>query len=1361
MGEPGWRRLVLALAFCFVVGLDQVGPVHAQFQSFRVAPNDTTVIQGDNVILPCAVDNIQGALQWAKGGFVLGYDYSIPGFPRYTVEGNFGIGEYNMVIRDAKLTDDDEFQCQILPTSTHPLLQAIMWLTVMVPPETPVIVGYSNGSDVNVQQTTTEVNLTCRVDNGKPAPEVTWLKNNEPATELVQYSTERLSNKLINAKSIIALKPRREDNGAIYSCRATHKALRGRVLETYIRLSVFHPPDPPTITGYNQNDILRTGQTVTLQCTSVGGNPLAQVVWYKNDQQIDFSYTTGGNRAVNDLAFTVDSTDNNAVYRCEVTNVVHTLPMVASVTLKVYFSPEKVTINGHQNARAGETITLSCISAKSNPASVITWISRGRQLSGAVSAVVPSPEGGYITTSNISVKLTDQENNVVYACQGTNDQLGETTRTEVSLRVLYPPFPPTIEGYTENTSIRAGTIQKLKCLCMGGNPIATLTWWKGDKQMPAVDKSVGTIASSEISFIAKEDDNQASYRCNATNPATAEPLIVSVKLTVHFPPKSVTITTDPPVAKANEKLTVTCTSSSSNPASVITWWKDGSVVKSIAAGVADAENGGIKTSNKLEITLSPSNDMDTYECQARNDVLAMTVHDAITLDVLFPPIFSGTPPQISVVEGEYVVTNFTGIANPPVTNYTWFKHGTKLKLSKLNLSRTRRDLTIAHFYAAGGVLNMTNVSRADKGEYRVEATNGQGIGKVNFTLDVQYPAAITKITTPVYADNGDTAFIECLAEANPVVPNMIKWSRAGYTMSPAKTRQVYGEGKSFLTVYNVSKHDSGAFVCTAQNGIGSSATKIAELLVKYAPEIDKSPMYAKAASDKGMTGKLTCRAKGVPVVEFTWLKGNTVLNTTHAKYRAVTKKIDTVTYESNLHVMNVSQSDYATYICKGKNALGEDQTSVSLDGTSKPDVPYNISVVAVNGHSVTLGWTPGFNGGLVTTFRVRYRALGTDASAFKYADTSSNNKFILTELSPNTRYEITVKAINKKGESTYQMKSIQATTKPEKTGQVILGINDSVVVILALSVSLSVIMGVTIVVVIFCIRRRRQRLRREQAASDAASSRNSSAPANTIEMYAPSDRPLYPNGGTYIDDQSYNTYDKNMDDFATDSYRSFDDDEDVKRVFLPQPPNNPQAQRYTPAPRSSPAVDTQRTFMVPENPNVPGEFISPPRGTNARPYVGNDTDNRYYAEQLRQNQLQRSLGAVQPDLVRLTPTKTPTLPPNHPLSQSQRSLGTIPQSPAHHPSIVHKVSGANPNMPIFPPQHPSIIHDKVSGPANILPIPARNYATHEMPPSTVSVPAIPRRITTSGTTDMRPSSRPPTPPVRTAQSSLEMRGHLV
>jgi len=57
-----------------------------------------------------------------------------------------------------------------------------------------------------------------------------------------------------------------------------------------------------------------------------------------------------------------------------------------------------VTISGYQNAKAGDTITLSCESAISNPPAVITWFTRGRHLPGSTSSVMPSAQVTHLTT---------------------------------------------------------------------------------------------------------------------------------------------------------------------------------------------------------------------------------------------------------------------------------------------------------------------------------------------------------------------------------------------------------------------------------------------------------------------------------------------------------------------------------------------------------------------------------------------------------------------------------------------------------------------------------------------------------------------------------------------------------------------------------------------------------------------------------------------------------------------------------------------------------------------------------------------------------------------------------------------------
>ncbi len=86
------------------------------------------------------------------------------------------------------------------------------------------------------------------------------------------------------------------------------------------------PPGPPEIRGYSDGETVRLGQTVNLICESRGGNPLAEIEWFKNGNSIDRSFTTSGRMAMNSYQFRAATDDHNAKYACEARNYMSPLP---------------------------------------------------------------------------------------------------------------------------------------------------------------------------------------------------------------------------------------------------------------------------------------------------------------------------------------------------------------------------------------------------------------------------------------------------------------------------------------------------------------------------------------------------------------------------------------------------------------------------------------------------------------------------------------------------------------------------------------------------------------------------------------------------------------------------------------------------------------------------------------------------------------------------------------------------------------------------------------------------------------------------------------------------------------------------
>lgn len=103
----------------------------------------------------------------------------------------------------------------------------------------------------------------------------------------------------------------------------------------YLFIVCLDPPGEPYIEGFTPGEKLKRGQTVQLVCKSRGGNPPAQLIWYKNGVQVRMAYRTQGRVSENTYTFTADVSDNKARFRCEASNVMSTEPLKTEVELSV------------------------------------------------------------------------------------------------------------------------------------------------------------------------------------------------------------------------------------------------------------------------------------------------------------------------------------------------------------------------------------------------------------------------------------------------------------------------------------------------------------------------------------------------------------------------------------------------------------------------------------------------------------------------------------------------------------------------------------------------------------------------------------------------------------------------------------------------------------------------------------------------------------------------------------------------------------------------------------------------------------------------------------------------------------------
>ncbi|CAH1372536.1 unnamed protein product [Tenebrio molitor] len=1081
--------------------------VYGQQQYFRVQPRDVKVQEGGEAMLECEVANLAGQVQWTKDGFALGFSSVIPGFPRYSVIGDRRHGIYNLRVSNASLEDDAEYQCQVGPARLHKAIRANARLNVISPPSSVEILDHRHNSKIEIKENQ-EFHLECRVRNAKPAAKIVWYRGNVELNipnrddQIIEVPGKNGDKRVTryDTHSRISLKPTAEDDYAEYTCEARHEALSSDIpLRTTVQLSVFYPPGLPYIEGYTEGETIRRGQTVELVCRSRGGNPPAQLIWYKNGEQIRMAYRTAGRVSENVYTFTADASDNKARYKCEASNIMSKSPLKAEVDMSVLFSPAHVTISGPTEARVGDPVPLTCTTANSNPPAEIKWMVAGRQVRNATSRTVVSPEGGWITTSNITAVVEPNRRSLVVICHGLNMQLTENVVSTHTINVLYPPSAPFIHGYTEGSHIPAGTVQKISCTSSGGNPLATLTWYKNDKKINSLLKTTDKSVTAEITILTNVTDNEARYRCEAANSATEIPLFETITMNVFFPPDHVKIRKDPLELKPNEQATLTCDSSSSNPPAKLSWWREGIPVQGLYNTTKAGLHGGTVSSIELKLNITEQLNGIVYTCQATNEALQRSVHDAITLQVLYKPVFDKDNEEaVTGVEGEPLIITLKADGNPQNIAYTWTKDG-------LPIIQSSSSSGVERIISDGPVLNITKLSRHDAGTYTCEALNSQGSSVTQINITVQYAATIVATSENVIVNPNEDATLSCTADGNPLSDDTITWKRDDFPDFDARTSVMYDKnGTSYLRITDVTRDDLGNFQCTVTNGVGNVTTKEVMLIVKHKPEIDEHPTLLKFASDAGDSGKVICRSQASPLARYSWARsGSPITANTTGKYYTTFRQIDALTSESVLYITHVTSSDYGNYECVARNELGFSTISPRLEVTSAPDTPTLLTILNVTHDTVTLGWTPGFDGGMRASYRIRYRQVNDDG--YKYVDVVPHNAttFTIHDLEVNTQYVFSIMAMNKLGNSKYIPDLLSAKTSmysdhiekviPEDLLEKqdlprIVIISVSVIGIFLLIINIGLVAG--------CMLKRRAKRIREQS--------NQTSKSATIEMYAPS-----------------------------------------------------------------------------------------------------------------------------------------------------------------------------------------------------------------------------------------------------------------
>lgn len=587
--------------------------------------------------------------------------------------------------------------------------------------------------------------------------------------------------------------------------------------------------------------------------------------------------------------------------------------------------------------------------------------------------------------------------------------------------------------------VERDTTAKLECHVDAKPKVGNVRWTRNGR----------FISSSMIHTIHRVSTQDAGkYACSADN-GLGKVGEQEIMLDVLYPP-IVVIESKTREAEERETINIKCNVTSNPEPVTIEWLKEGS---------PDFRTSG----DTLTLRDVRAENAGTYICRAVNIMtpfggkrVERIGNSTVALLIRHRPGQAYINPNRPVVHVGNGVT-LTCSANPPgwpVPQFRWFRD-------------VEGEISTQTILAQGSQYVIPRAHLGSEGRYHCHAVNELGHGDMaTISLEVhQPPQFLAKLQQHMTRKVGDSDYaVTCSAKGKP--KPTIKWLKDGREISPEpnlyeiKTSPTEGpngmvtvqsmlkfSGKSRPEENQLIPGDRGLYTCLYQNEVNSANSSM-HLRIEHAPIV--LHQYNKVAYDIRENAEVKCKVQAYPKPEFHWQFGNNpspLSMSSEGHYEINTTTDNSDIYTSVLKINRIGHQDYGEYLCRVGNSLDTIRAPIRLQPKGSPDKPMNLKAIESAPNSVTLGWDPGFDGGLTNTkFFVSYRKVAAPHDDQVLPDCESNvitntdwmefdchqdRPCDITPLDQHQSYVFKVKALNTKGSSEYSNEVIQ-TTKVDK-----------------------------------------------------------------------------------------------------------------------------------------------------------------------------------------------------------------------------------------------------------------------------------------------------------------------------------------
>ncbi|XP_063960198.1 roundabout homolog 1-like [Lytechinus pictus] len=348
--------------------------------------------------------------------------------------------------------------------------------------------------------------LECTPPRGYPAPEVTWLKDDEP----IILDNNRV--KIVEDGNLLLKELRKDDEGE-YKCKAQNMAGEMISKEAYLTVQV-----KPSFINPPQDTITAPGEAAVLRC-EVEGDPPPTVSWSREIG--DLPQDRSQQLADNSLRIRHTEELDDGVYICTAENIWGTSD--AKARLRVSAVPDFIRAPRDKTIHVNEMVRFQCEAVGSPPPS-IHWQKAGTEDN---LLFINQQRGRFEVSSSgeLQINPVHMEDAGTYICYATGGT--GVAEAKAVLRVLGSETggdedeslapPPIIQYGPANQTLLIGSTATFRCHS-NGNPSPHIDWTKDGLTLSTTNPRFNVMyPDSTLEITGVQIDDSGLYTCIATS----------------------------------------------------------------------------------------------------------------------------------------------------------------------------------------------------------------------------------------------------------------------------------------------------------------------------------------------------------------------------------------------------------------------------------------------------------------------------------------------------------------------------------------------------------------------------------------------------------------------------------------------------------------------------------------------------------------------------------------------------------------------------------------------------------------------------------------------------------------------------